>query len=408
MLYTLNMLNSNLAYQLQGINYAAALSIPIKYLEFGNEHNLSCDPISSTTYASMSKTWADTIKAHYPATKICLVGGDIPSSAPNWISDISSQSINYDALSFHVYPLPSPSSFNVRNALSIAYNTTGQRYSNSHFSNVQSKEVWVTEYNMSSGNTALTNTWSQSLFILAMMDTLIQKNQVTMMLPWAYSGPNAYFQSLDYNNFTMKATGVSVKLINDVSRNLDSCKKINFTPNQYQTYNGTTYPKIFGYKFYNAISSKAMMVNISSTNYNLDISTLGIISSFKKYSADTAQIISNGFQSLNVSSGTSNIINMPPFSVVIVDFTQSTGKMDLLTNKDHIEVYPNPVNNSLKLKNIDANTNCKVYDSKGQLALEIIYNGISIDVSLLDAGIYFIVLTDNKKNSQLHAKFIKK
>ena len=73
---------------------------------------------------------------------------------------------------------------------------------------------------MSSGNTALTNTWSQSLFILSMLDTLIQQNQVTMMLPWAYSGPNLYFQSLDYNNFSMKATGVAVKLINDVSRGM--------------------------------------------------------------------------------------------------------------------------------------------------------------------------------------------
>lgn len=408
MLYTLNMLNSNLSNQLLGINYAATLSIPIKYIEFGNEHNLTCDPISSTTYASMSKTWADTIKAHYPAAKICLVGGDIPSSAPNWLSDITAQNINYDALSFHVYPLPTSSSFNVKNALSIAYNTTGQRYSISHFSTVPSKEVWVTEYNMSSGNTALTNSWCQSLFILSMLDTMLQKNQITMMIPWAYSGPNTYFQSLDYTNFSMKATGVSVKLINDVSRDLDSCQKINFTPIQYQTYNGISYPKIFGYKFFNATNAKALFVNISSTNYNLDISSLGNVSSFKMYSADTAQIISNGFQSLNIISGTSNIINMLPYSVIVVDFLLNSSIIDIPTNETNIELFPNPTDNSLKLKNIDANTIYEIYNSKGQLVIENLYNGNSVDVSNLEAGAYMIVLTDKKNNIPYHGKFIKK
>jgi len=407
MLYTLNLLNSNLSNQLQGINYASSLSIPIKYIEFGNEHNLTCDPISSTTYASMSKTWADTIKAQYPSSKICLVGGDVPSSAPNWISDITAQNVNYDALSFHVYPLPSSSIFNVKNALSIAYKTTGQRYSTSHFSNVPTKEVWVTEYNISSGNTALTNTWCQSLFILSMFDTLIQQNQVTMMLPWAYSGPNAYFQSLDYNNFSMKATGLAVKVINDMSRGLDSCQKIKFTPTQYQIYNGISYPLIFGYKFYNSISSKAMFVNISSTNYNLDVSSLSNVSYFKIFSADTALVISNGFQSVNYGSGSSNIINMPPFSVAVVDFSLTTGIMDLLTNKNNVEVYPNPVANSLKLKNIDANKIYKIYNINGQLEVENIYNGNTIDVSRLVSGIYFVVTHDKNDNSLLHAKFIK-
>lgn len=408
MLYTLNLLNSTLSNQLQGINYASSLSIPIKYIEFGNEHNLTCDPISSPTYASMSKTWADTIKAHYPTSKICLVGGDIPSSAPNWISDIASQNINYDALSFHVYPLPSSSVFNVKNALSIAYKTTGQRYSISHFSIVPNKEVWVTEYNMSSGNTALTNTWSQSLFILSMLDTLIQQNQVTMMLPWAYSGPNAYFQSLDYNNFSMKATGVAVKLINDISRGLDSCQKIGFAPIQYQTYNGINYPKVFGYKFYSNLTSKAIFVNISSTNYNLNTSSLGNISSYKQYSADTAQIISNGFQNLTFTSGISSSINMQPYSVVIIDFALTTGNIEFLNNQDNINVYPNPTDNSLILKDVDFGASCYIYNSSGLLVAEETYNGNSVNVANLKAGMFFLVVIDKKNNIILHSKFIKK
>lgn len=408
MLYTLNLLNSNLSNQLQGINYASSLSIPIKYLEFGNEHNLTCDPISSPTYAAMSKIWADTIKAHYPTSKICLVGGDIPSSAPNWISDITAQNPNYDALSYHVYPLPSSSIFNVQNAFSIAYKTTGQRYSTSHFSSVPSKEVWVTEYNMSSGNTALTNTWSQSLFILSMLDTLIQQNQVTMMLPWAYSGPNLYFQSLDYNNFSMKATGVAVKLINDVSRGMDSCRKINFSPIQYQSYNGITYPKIFGYKFYNSITSKALFVNISSTNYNLDISSLGNILSYKEYTADTAQIISNGFQNLSITSGNSSTINVQPYSVVVIDYSSTTGVINVLNQRPYLAIYPNPVDNLLILKNVKKNIKYKLYNLTGQLLLESTYNGDTIDVSNLETGMYLIILSDENDNLSLHARFIKK
>lgn len=406
MLYTINMMNSNLSYQLQGLNNASGLAIPVKYIEIGNEHNLTCDPISSSTYASMSKIWADSIKAHYPKAKICLVGGDIPSSAPNWIRDISLQPINYNALSFHVYPLPALSPFNVKNALAIAYNTTGMRYSVSHFSNVPTKEVWVTECNMSTGNTSLSNSWTQTLFLLTMMDTLISINQVTMILPWAYSGPNLYLQSLDYNDFSMKATGVAVKFMNDISRGMDSCQKIKFTPDLYQNYNGITYPAMFGYTFYNDVTSKTILVNLSSSIYNLDLSSLGNVASYSQYYADTAQLISNGFQNLNKTSGRSSPILIQPYSVVLIDYSIMTDANQTENNIKLFTIFPNPANDKLNMKGIPLKSQFRIYDANGQAELEGIYKDESIDISRLKAGLHFLAIIENNRIA-LAYKFIR-
>lgn len=392
MLYGLNMIHSNLNYQLQGIQYAASLGIPIKYLEFGNEHNLNCDLMSSTTYASMCKLWADTIKSYYPNTKICLVGGDVPGSAPTWIKDINAQNINYDALSFHIYPLPASSNgFNVNKTLASAYQTTGNRFTASHFSNAPQKEVWVTEYNMSIDNTAETNTWTQTLVLFGMLDTMLQLPQITMMLPWAYSGPLVGLQSLDYNNYAMKATGVAVKLLNDISRGADSCVKINFNNVSYQSYQGMKFPRVFGYQFTGAKNNGSFVVNLSSDSIWLDVQTIGPLGAYTIYSADTAQKINNGFQDLIISywNGGNGIV-LPPYAIVTLNYAIQNGWSTESIPEVIYHMAPNPTHDRIRISPFRGAVPYEIYNSQGQAVQSGMAHQDDIDVAGLSAGIYFL------------------
>lgn len=397
LLYTLNMWNSNLAFQMQGIDYAAQLGIPMNYFEFGNEHNLPCDSMQASAYAALSKTWADTVKAHYPNSKICLVGGDIPNANPNWVSSIAAANINYDALSFHVYPLPPNAPFNVKSSFAKSYFNTGLRFSSSHFASVPSKEVWVTEFNMSIDTTGPSNTWTQSLFLLGMMDTMIQQQQITKLLPFAYSSKEDYLQMLDYNSFKMQATGVAAKLMNDASSGMDSCRKISFTA-PYQSLNGNKFPAVFGYEFYNTQSGtiNVLITNLSGNAFSCDYSGLNqnTSSNYQTWTADTAQRITNGFQNLFLSSGTaSGILQLPAYSVTTFQLAADNVSIHSMDSNFSATVFPNPTNHNIYIKTSNMIGNAfSVYDIVGRHLLTgaVNSNMQMLDVTDLPAGRYIL------------------
>lgn len=74
--------------------------------------------------------------------------------------------------------------------------------------------------------------------------------------------------------------------------------------------------------------------------------------------------------------------------------------------EEQLKVYPNPANNILQLKNIDANKKLRyaISDVTGRVCLHGIYNG-AIDISKLKTQLYLIRMDDGLKIS--YAKFVK-
>jgi len=76
---------------------------------------------------------------------------------------------------------------------------------------------------------------------------------------------------------------------------------------------------------------------------------------------------------------------------------KSTGIVET-DNLKQVQVYPNPVNNSLKIENLDAATNINIYNVMGQVVRTIpsATGSIDVDMSDLSNGLYFIKMQNGK------------
>lgn len=77
-------------------------------------------------------------------------------------------------------------------------------------------------------------------------------------------------------------------------------------------------------------------------------------------------------------------------------FTISTGIADIATLG--VKVYPNPVNNFLKLENVPANTEASIWSADGKLVktIHLENKNNEIDVTSLPNGLYFLKLQSSK------------
>ncbi|WP_072399844.1 leucine-rich repeat domain-containing protein [Flaviramulus basaltis] len=110
-------------------------------------------------------------------------------------------------------------------------------------------------------------------------------------------------------------------------------------------------------------------------------------------------------------------LNIPPASVnaykaaaVWKDFNPINGTLsnESFVNKNKIKLYPNPVSNNLTIENPFAdNRQLKVINQLGQIVLKQNTSSISLDVSALSKGLYFLKVTLDNGNSQT-IKFLKK
>lgn len=83
-----------------------------------------------------------------------------------------------------------------------------------------------------------------------------------------------------------------------------------------------------------------------------------------------------------------NIQTNGTFCFFSVDFIHTHS----ITNADpsNISIYPNPATLEVSLHGVAANTPIKIYTMIGQLQLNTIYNGQSLDISALPAGVYIL------------------
>jgi len=94
-----------------------------------------------------------------------------------------------------------------------------------------------------------------------------------------------------------------------------------------------------------------------------------------------------------------------------ITYEVSTGMNDL-TEKVNINIYPSPVTTILYIDGIDNNTltNIRIYSTNGNLAQTFSYRNNfegSVDLSMLNTGIYFIEFVQNNQEHTVK-KFIKK
>ncbi|MBK9285956.1 MAG: T9SS type A sorting domain-containing protein [Sphingobacteriaceae bacterium] len=408
-LMILNFQHSNVTYQIQGLNYALSKGIAIEHIELGNEHNIPIDTqqyIPATTYATNAKIWADSLKTHFPNSKICLVGGastNTGSVIHGWHDSIFIKNPNIDALSFHLYMGcgNSDNLFNTKRALSIPFHSSlgvANRFLQGKFtqsvvpSNI---EIWVTEYNMSEPlfGTPMQHagTWTHGLYISALSHLLLKENKITMLIDHNVTA-GTEFAAVDVNS-NITSSGVAMSILGSASKGQDSTALIDFNSQPSITWSATTYPSLLGWKFWKNSNENAWMVNLSNTT--IKVSANQIINgsyNYDTYYGDSALVVTS-YKSLNHNSGTSlDSITLPPFSISVLKNQNGTGIQEITKNKT-IHIFPNPANNTISFS--EPLNNIIVYNIAGEKIVEINGQSKSLSVQDLEDGIYILQSNNN-------------
>lgn len=402
-LMVINFQYSNVTYQIAGLNYAISKGVPVERIEMGNEHNIGTSVqqyIPAGTYASNGKVWADSLKAHFPNAKICMVGGAIGTITSAWHDSIFSKNPNIDALSFHLYLTAGNSDNNyfTRRALSMPFgSTTGvnYRYNTAKFTQTvipSNIEVWATEYNLGEAVSGCpiqhAGTWTHALYLNCMSHELMNIPKITMLLNHDVGGSND-FAAVD-NNHKITAAGVSMGLLGYASKGTDSTQQISFNGQTSITWSTTTYPSLIGWKFWktNSNTKNAWITNLSSQTVKVSVDQIvGTNFSFTHYKADTNFVV-NGIKSLSITTGfSSDSITIPPYSITILKDLTNTSVKESSKEVD-VTFYPNPASQTLYFsKSLEA---VKIYDVYGRNVKT--HNGSirNISVDDLPDGIYFL------------------
>lgn len=337
--YVVNMETSNANYEMNGLRHASAIGMNMNLFELGNEHNLKGDTVltplqfmTSQAYSQLAKKYYDSIKAVFPNSKICAVGGN-NFQRPDWHDSVQKYVPTIEALAFHVYTNANNVDlvFNVNRALAVPFGSAANnlsllyRYNTAGFSTLPaSREVWVTEYNLweqqISASPVIAETWTNFLYVTAMNHFFLSKSNITMMLNHSLASTVPYYYAISNLDKHITANGLAMKLLLDVSRGSQTCQSMNFSGNPSITYGTSVIPKLIGWNFNYSNYKKGFICNFSKDTFKVSIASVySNPMQFNQFSADTNFMV-RGLSSLRKYSGNStDSILVYPFS-----FTQIT------------------------------------------------------------------------------------
>jgi hypothetical protein len=182
--FDLNVLTSTLSDQLAMLHAAAALGLPIRWVELGNELyvkaavNRQVFP-TGAAYGQLASTWIPAIKAAFPGVRVAICGYSYLGGNNTWNSSLLSTVRGEDAITFHTYWNPAPrGGSSGATPLDDLLVSTQRRFANlvNHDLPVLPSGVtaWVTEWNIQPNPSAnIGGTWAAGLSqVLYAMDLL--------------------------------------------------------------------------------------------------------------------------------------------------------------------------------------------------------------------------------------------
>lgn len=212
-LFVLNMNSSTLDYQIEMLDSANRLGIPIRYIEFANE--VSNDALlkkfdsSGKKYGNECKKWATAIKAKYPKAKFGAWGEDKPD-IPNWNEQLLSV-YKPDALVSHLYPKEETISTN--GIIDTAYFSHWLEHSFER-SGINFKiPVWITEYNLNPDGLKLLKKGQHKAGLVFMTQKLASLGCQMLIMHSLSQGINGAFQVNDNGSVKMRPTGSAFKQV---------------------------------------------------------------------------------------------------------------------------------------------------------------------------------------------------
>lgn len=321
-IFVLNMLTSSLESQLQMLKYAEDLGIKIKYIELGNEFYFNIPNYKKTfpnprSYGLEAKEWTKKLKKQFPDAQISVVGvvpnRDKPPRLQHWNKVMRGVALpTADAITLHIYndhgldnksykteSYPYFKDNEVTTILGEPFRNWQKLKSDRNYQAIpNNKKIWITEYNLfedifQNGNNKpiprVAGSWTHGLYNLATSLLFLEEPRVELIcnhsltessifgaiLNTSDSFVNPADETMQATPMSLSANGSALSLLGEATKDMDSATPIEFiTPTQLTGKDNFNYPALYGWKFNNDQENKALLVNLSPEEKEIDLSNL--------------------------------------------------------------------------------------------------------------------------------------
>ncbi len=368
-LFVLNIVTSDLDYQLAMLKQARKIGIPVKYIQIGNEpyipfeDNQNAFPTPSA-YATLASQWASAIKKEFPQAKIAVVGVNPMvvervqrARLNNWNENIVNTALpEANALTVHVYQghglnssinsntdYPFFTAEEVPQILAVPFRNWQRIQNNNQWSNIpKNKEIWITEYNFFSSmhnsrqreKPRMVGSWTHGLYTLAMSLLFLEEQRISHICNHVLVGDSSFAAILANENvfvnpsqkvkgtkLSLTATGSALRFLGDATEGMSQANLINFPNSPTLTgKNNFTYSALYGWRFTNGKDDSAVIMNISNQELTLDVSLLlkGTIKYQQIYGEPRLLVTGPGVLKEQQGNTIQTLI-LPPYSVTLLE-----------------------------------------------------------------------------------------
>jgi hypothetical protein len=436
-IFCLNLLTKTLSNQIQMLQTASSLGIPVEFIELGNElyftdtdfTNKYPNPIDYVL--DIKNNWIPQLSALFPNSKIAVIGGydgltdlngnTVPTRINSWNDTLYAQNVNSDAITFHYYLPPNTTTLsnpNITQALAAPFKHWPVLKANTVDNVTNGMECWITEYNLNDGNQttyAIASSWAHGLYTASLFSLMLDEPKIKMLLNHQITGSASYASLASYTNFgdtisnRLTSEGNAMRLIHKAVTGNTTATKLNFSNNPNITVNTTSYPSLIGWLFDNGTNKELFILNLSNSNYSLDLSSIfNSTYNYEQISASNPLQKDITTQNLIISKGNSSSnFQSVPYSLLYASNEIVLGIDNVSLGNDFL-VYPNPTRNRVIIKQNNNQTfsEYQIFDLQGKLIksrqCEFSNGELVVDISYLPPNTYLLkFITSNRQFSTI-------
>lgn len=400
-IFCLNLLTKTLADQIEMLQTADMLGIPVEYIELGNELyfedqdfvNKYPNPIDYVL--DIKNNWIPQISALFPNAKIAVIGSfdgltdlngnPVPERITNWNNALFDENVSTNAITFHYYIPPNTTTLsnpNVVQALAAPFRHWPTLKSNTIDNVTNGMECWITEYNLNDGNQttySIASSWTHGLYTAALFSLMLEDDKITMLLNHQITGSPAFASLASYTPFgdtltnRLTAEGNAMRLIHQAVKGNTTATKLSFSNNPLITVNTTSYPSLMGWVFNNGPNSELYILNLSNTEFSLALgAVLEGITEYEQISSNNPLQKDITTQGLIINRGFSNsALQCPPYSLTYAKNENVTVNA-FIQHATKYKIYPNPGNGWFTINNNQQHNELiqiELFDTMGRLIL---------------------------------------
>ncbi|MDJ0712610.1 MAG: hypothetical protein QNJ54_00110 [Prochloraceae cyanobacterium] len=363
-LFVLNMISSDLESQLEMLRSAKELGMPVKYVELGNEFffgnkNFRQAFPTPADYAKTASEWISAIKKEFPDAEISIIGATGGSQIRHsrifhWNESLLNSALpKADAITIHRYhthgldqgkieqeTYPYFSAEDVPIILGQPFKKFQKLHNDRNFNLIpQNKKIWLTEYNLiediffgknKGKKPKVMGSWAHGMYALAMGMLFLEEPRIEFICNHVLVGNvrfGAIFRSkgsfLDLSEtavatpLSVSAAGSALRLLHDATEGMTAAQKIDFPNNP--TLTGSDdfkYSALYGWMFTNDERSRAIIMNLSDRDINIDLSSLfSQTVNYEQISGDPRLLVTKPGILTENNGSASGTISLPAYSV---------------------------------------------------------------------------------------------